>query len=248
MTLLPGGEFLMGAEAEMPYEAPVHKVMLKPFWIDQKEVTVADFERFISETKYVTEAENFGWSGVFDEKSSEWTRGDGANWRYPDGGKIPAPPNEPVTQVSWNDAVAYAKWAKKRLPTEAEWEYAARGGLVSKKFAWGDELLPNGNPVANWWQGYFPEKNTAEDGFSKRAPVGSFAPNGYGLYDVTGNVWEWTSDWYDENYYKQSPTENPRGPETGTARTMRGARGCAAKITAQTSVRRRVRTPRLIQA
>ena len=222
MKLLTGGEFLMGAENEMPHESPVHKVKLKSFWIDKTEVTVAEFEKFVAATNYKTEAEKFGWSGVFNVDEADWTKAGGANWRNPFGdGKTPLP-NEPVTQISWNDAAAYAKWAGKRLPTEAEWEYAARGGLSGKKYAWGDDLRPNGKPVANWWQGTFPDKNTGEDGFIKLAPVGSFAPNGYGLFDMTGNVWEWTADWYDENYYAKSPLENPSGPTNGSDRVIRG--------------------------
>lgn len=222
MKLLPAGEFLMGAEGEMPFESPVHRVKLKSFWIDKTEVTVADFERFVKAANYRTEAEKFGWSGVFSVEESDWTKIDGANWRNPFGDGAKPPPNEPVTQISWNDANAYAKWAGKRLPTEAEWEYAARGGLVQKKYAWGDELRPNGKPNANWWQGNFPDENTVEDGFLRLAPVGSFAPNGYDLSDMTGNVWEWTADWYDENYYAASPSENPTGPETGIERVIRG--------------------------
>lgn len=222
MKLIPAGEFLMGAEDEMPHESPVHKVKLNSFWIDKTEVTVAEFERFVAATNYETEAEKFGWSGVFTIGKSDWQRIDGANWRNPFGdGKKPLP-NEPVTQVSWNDAAAYAKWAGKRLPTEAEWEYAARGGLVQKKYVWGNELRPNGKPSANWWQGSFPDKNTGEDGFPTLAPVGSFASNGYGLSDMTGNVWEWTNDWYGEDYYAESPLENPKGPTNGTDKVLRG--------------------------
>lgn len=222
MKLLPGGEFLMGAEDEMPHESPVHKVRLKPFWIDKTEVAVAEFKKFVEATNYKTDAEKIGWSGVFSIEEGDWIKADGANWQNPFGdGKKPQP-NEPVTQVSWNDASAYAKWAGKRLPTEAEWEYAARGGLSGKKYAWGNDLRPNGKPAANWWQGSFPGKNTGEDGFLKLAPVGSFAANGYGLFDMTGNVWEWTNDWFAGDYYARSPIENPQGSENGTDRVLRG--------------------------
>lgn len=222
MIFIKGGEFLMGSEGGMPHESPVHRVSVKSFWIDKHEVTVKEFEEFVKAANYKTEAEKFGWSGVFDLKSGEWTRGNGADWRNPDGdGKKPLP-DEPVTQISWNDAAEYAKWAGKRLPTEAEWEFAARGGLEQNIYAWGNELRPNGNPVANWWQGSFPDKNTIEDGFLKRAPVMSFAPNGYGLFDMSGNVWEWTADWYDANYYENSPKENPKGTNSGTERSLRG--------------------------
>ena len=191
MIYIEGGNFLMGSVEGMPHERPVHEVLVNSFWMDTHEVTVEEFAKFVEETDYKTEAEKFGWSGVFDLETKEWTRGDLANWQNPDGdGKKPQP-NEPVTQISWNDANEYAKWAGKRLPTEAEWEYAARGGLTEKTYAWGNDLRPNGKPVANWWQGSFPENNTVEDGFLKRAQVGSFAPNGYGLYDMSGNVWEW---------------------------------------------------------
>ncbi|HZS08319.1 MAG TPA: formylglycine-generating enzyme family protein [Blastocatellia bacterium] len=232
MVLIKGGSFLMGASDEMPDEAPVHEVTVKSFWMDAREVTVAEFAKFIKATGYRTEAEKFGWSGVFAMKSKNsggWEKSDGADWQHPDGPKSKVSPNEPVTQVSWNDAAAYARWAGKRLPTEAEWEYAARGGLVGKKFVWGDELRPGGRPVANWWQGIFPnERNgfagfdTGEDGFKGRAPVGSFAPNGYGLYDMAGNVWEWCADWFDEKYYAVSPAVDPHGPVAGTERAMRG--------------------------
>lgn len=222
MVLVPGGKFQMGTEDGMAFEAPVHDVTVKKFWIDEHEVTVGQFAEFVAATNYVTEAERFGWSVVFDLKTGEWSRVDGANWRRPEGGESEVHSDEPVVQVSWADANAYAKWAGKRLPTEAEWEFAARGGLVGKKYSWGDELRPGGKSVANWWQGVFPEKNTAEDGFIERAKVKSFPPNGYGIYDTTGNVWEWTADWYDEEYYRRSPSVDPKGPETGTEKTIRG--------------------------
>ncbi|MBX3278261.1 MAG: formylglycine-generating enzyme family protein [Acidobacteria bacterium] len=222
MMFIPGGVLLMGAEDEMPFEAPVHEVRLDSFWIDKYEVTVAEFQRFVEAAGYRTEAEKFGWSGVFDAKTGMWTRVDGADWRRPDGPSSKSAPDEPVTQVSWNDAAAYAKWAGKRLPTEAEWEYAARGGLTGKRYIWGDELRPDGRPAANWWQGRFPAYNTGEDGYLGRAPAGKFPPNGYGLYDMTGNVWEWCSDWFDPDYYSRSPRDNPQGPDEGEERAMRG--------------------------
>lgn len=222
MILIKGGTFTMGTNNGMPYEAPAHEVEVEPFWIDAAEVTVAEFEQFVKETGYVTEAEKFGNSGVFDVEKKIWQMTPNANWRQPEGTNSKANENEPVTQVSWNDVFAFAKWAGKRLPSEAEWEFAARGGLINKEYAWGDELRPDGKPVANWWQGEFPAKNTIEDGFSGRAPVKSFVPNGYGLYDVAGNVWEWCADWYDENYYKLSPKKNPTGAIGGTERVMRG--------------------------
>jgi formylglycine-generating enzyme required for sulfatase activity len=222
MVLLKGGEFRMGADAERPDEQPVHTVALKPFWIDTHEVTVARFARFLTATGYRTDAEKFGWSGVFDVKTGEWGKVDGADWRHPDGPQSNAAPDEPVCQISWRDARAYAAWAGKRLPTEAEWEYAARGGLTGQRYAWGDELRPGGQPVANWWQGRFPDNDTGEDGFRQRAPAGSFAPNGYGLYDVAGNVWEWCADWYAADYYQNSPPANPAGASNGEERVIRG--------------------------
>jgi formylglycine-generating enzyme required for sulfatase activity len=222
MVLIPGGSFRMGTDDGMPFEAPVHEVLVKPFWMDEHEVTVAEYTTFVEATDYKTDAEKFGSSGVFNIRSGEWAMTEGADWRHPEGRNSVADMNEPVVQISWYDAAAYAKWAGKRLPTEAEWEFAARGGLEGKKYAWGDELRPGGKPVANWWQGRFPEQNTVEDGFPMRAPVMSFPPNGYGLYDVSGNVWEWCADWYADNYYGNSPHDKPTGPATGDERVIRG--------------------------
>jgi formylglycine-generating enzyme required for sulfatase activity len=222
MVFIKGGTFQMGANDGMPYESPIHETTVKSFWMDEHEVTVAEFAKFVEATNYKTDAEKFGWSGVFNLKTGEWEKVDGANWRYPDGKNLQPKPNEPVCQISWSDAAAYAKWAGKRLPTEAEWEYAARGGLAGKKYAWGNELRPNGKPVANWWQGVFPNNNTGEDGFLSRAPVGSFPPNGYGLFDTAGNVWEWCNDWYGDDYYKITTQNNPPGPQSGTERIIRG--------------------------
>jgi formylglycine-generating enzyme required for sulfatase activity len=222
MVFIRGGTFQMGAAGGMPNETPAREVWVKSFWIDKYEVTVAEFARFVKATGYRTDAEKFGWSGVFDVGAAEWTRADGATWRNPDGGAKQAAPDEPVTQVSWRDAAAYANWAGKRLPTEAEWEFAARGGLAQNEYAWGNELRPGGKPSANWWQGAFPAANTAEDGYLRRAPVGRFAPNGYGLYDVAGNVWEWTQDWYAEDFYSWGRADNPSGPAAGEERAIRG--------------------------
>jgi formylglycine-generating enzyme required for sulfatase activity len=222
MVRVQGGTFKMGTENGHAYEAPVHDVALKSFHLDRHEVTVRQFRAFIEATGYKTDAEKYGWSGVFDPKQKSWTRVDGATWAHPEGPQSTPKDDEPVCQVSWTDAAAYAKWAGKRLPTEAEFEYAQRAGLVGKTYSWGDELRPNGKIMANYWQGRFPDKDLAEDGFPGRAPVMTFPPNGYGLYDMTGNVWEWCSDWYADDYYAKAPKENPTGPATGEERAMRG--------------------------
>ena len=222
MVLLRGGTFTMGTNHGRFYEGPAHEVTLRAFWIDRNTVTVAQFAAFVAATGHVTDAEQYRWSGVFDIAGGQWTRSDGADWRHPDGPNLPGPrPDEPVTQVSWHDAVAYARWAGKRLPTEAEWEYAARGGLAGKTYAWGDSLRPGGKPVANWWQGHFPDRNTGEDGFLGRAPVGSFPANGYGLNDMAANVWQWVADYYAPRY-SSNPEQNPAGPVRGTERVLRG--------------------------
>jgi formylglycine-generating enzyme required for sulfatase activity len=222
MQLIRGGRFLMGTDDALPVEAPVHQVLVKDFWIDPHTVTVVEFAQFVEATGYKTESETLGWSGVFDVEAGSWKKVNGANWLHPEGPSSSASVREPVTQVSWNDAAAYATWAKKRLPTEAEFEYAARGGLTEKKYAWGNELSPQGRYQANWWQGHFPDRNTGADGFMGRAPVGSFPANGYGLYDMTGNVWEWCADRFSEDYYRVSPAANPQGPNSGEDRVIRG--------------------------
>jgi sulfatase modifying factor 1 len=212
MVLIKGETFRMGSDDEMPDESPAHEVRVESFWMDAREVTVGEFAKFVEATGYKTDAEQFGWSGAFDRETGDWKRVDGADWRHPEGPASQAAANEPVCQVSWRDASEYARWAGKRLPTEAEWEYAARGGLSGKRYAWGDELRPQGKPVANWWQGEFPARDTGEDGFKGRAPVGSFA----------GNFGVWCGYWYAEASYASAPRENPAGPPAGEERVIRG--------------------------
>ncbi len=239
MVWIPGGTFRMGSDdVEFADASPVHEVTLDGFWIDRTEVTNKQFARFVSATGYVTVAERkpdpkdfpgaplenlVAGSLVFsppagavslDEPLSWWKYVPGADWRHPEGtaSHIDGRDDYPVVQVCWDDAAAYARWAKKRLPTEAEWEYAARGGLDRKQFCWGDELRPGGKWMVNNWQGRFPTENTAEDGFPRTAPVGSFPPNGYGLCDMAGNVWEWCADWYRPLYDDRGVNRNPKGP------------------------------------
>lgn len=189
------------------------KLTVKSFYLDKNLTTVAEFNEFVKKISYVTEADKFGNSAVF--VAGNWELVDGADYLYPLG-KDKAKPNHPVTQVSWFDAVAYSKWAGKRLPTEAEWEFAARGGLVNNIYSWGNENVDAGEPKANSWQGNFPNQNTLRDKFYGASPVKSFKPNGYGLYDISGNVWEWCADFYHSEYYKESNKPdgiiNPKGP------------------------------------
>jgi len=227
-----GGE---GAAADG--EGPTHEIELAPFLIDRTTVSNADFARFVADTGHQTDAEVLGWSFVFHLHLPDdfpptraaacapwWRHVDGANWMRPDGpqSSIEDRLDHPVVHVSWNDAAAYARWAGSRLPTEAEWEYAARGGLVKCLYPWGNELTPNGEHRCNVWQGQFPIANTGDDGFIGTAPIRSYQPNGYGLYNMSGNVWEWCADWFSPTYYAQSPRRDPQGPPSGSARVIRG--------------------------
>ena len=198
MIFIPGGTTRIGADDGMPEERPVFRARVEPFFMDRHPVTVAQFRAFIDSTSYVTDAERFGNAGVFDMQRREWRLVSGATWRLPRGPEEPAAPDDhPVTQVSWNDATAYALWAGKRLPTEVEWEHAARGGDDARaRYAWGGLLVDAGAHRANTWNGEFPRRNTAEDGYMFTSPVGAFGETPLGLTDMGGNVWEWTADWF----------------------------------------------------
>ena len=223
MVLLSGGTFLMGSDNFYPEEAPVREVHVDAFRIDAHTVTNNEFSRFVRKTGYVTVAEReldpkdfpgadpaqlVPGAMIFRKTQGPladlnnwrqwWDYVGGTYWRRPEGpgSSIASRPDHPVVHVAYEDAEAYARWVGKRLPTEAEWEFAARGGLVGKHFTWGDEMEPDGKIMANTWQGEFPWQNLCTDGYERTAPVGRFPPNGYGLYDMAGNVWEWTSDWY----------------------------------------------------
>lgn len=241
MVRLEGGTFLMGTEdpalSAADGEGPVHPVQLPPFFLDAQVVSNARFKAFVEDTGYQTEAERFGWSFVFGGllprdfpptsavvQAPWWRQVFEASWKAPEGPQstIEGRMNHPAIHVSWNDAMAFCAWAGLRLPTEAEWEYAARGGLERKRFPWGDELTPAGAHRMNVWQGDFPARNTAEDGYQGTAPVEAFPPNGFGLYNMTGNVWEWCSDWYSPTYYQKSPRKAPQGPPSGERKVMRG--------------------------
>ena len=238
---LEGGSFLMGNSRGDGYpqdgEEPVHAVVLSPFAIGSAPVTNAEFAAFAAETGYLTEAEKTGWSFVFTmflpedfeptraiERAPWWRQVFGAQWRHPEGPQsdIANREDHPVTHVSWDDASAYCEWAGLRLPTEAEWEFAARGGIGGAQFPWGDELEPDGRQMMNVFQGEFPARNTCEDGWAGTSPVGSFEPNGYGLFDTTGNVWEWCADRFGADTYREGPRENPGGPQAGDQRVIRG--------------------------
>ncbi|MFW6174200.1 MAG: formylglycine-generating enzyme family protein [Chloroflexota bacterium] len=243
MTRLEGGPFLMGTDYRRGFpadgEGPVREVRVSPFYIDTAAVTNAQFKEFVNSAGYETEAERFGWSFVFHQFVSEetgakvtqavaeapwWWKVDGADWRHPFGpdSGIDDIMDHPVVHVSWNDAWTYARWAGKRLPTEAEWEFAARGGLEQAVYAWGDDLTPDGEHRCNIWQGKFPDVNRCLDGYAGTAPARSFQPNGYGLYNVAGNVWEWCADWFSPDFHVDGPREDPAGPPGGMSRVMKG--------------------------
>ena len=262
MVWVPGGTFWMGCEnCGMPDALPVHLVAVDGFWMDHAPVTNAAFERFVKATGYTTVAERpldprdypgvprdtlVPGSAVFiptsvpvplDNPLQWWRYTPGANWKHPEGpgSSLKGRTDHPVVHVAFEDAVAYAKWANKRLPTEAEFEFAARGGLDRQKYPWGNELTPGGKAVANTWQGRFPARDRGDDGYLGTSPVTAFPPNGFGLYDMGGNVWQWCSDWYRPDAYAARAeagaiTQNPRGPadsfdpqEPGAAkRVLRG--------------------------
>ena len=240
MAWIPGGVSRMGSDRHYPEEAPAHNVSVDGFWIDIHAVTNADFARFVAATGYVTSAERSADandypgakpellvpSSVMFKKTSGpvdlrnpylwWTYRAGADWRHPrgPGSHLKALMSHPVVHVAFADAQAYADWAGKELPTEAEWEYAARGGLDGAEFVWGDELAPGGQAMANYWQGEFPWQNLLEDGYEWTAPADAFPANGYGLHQMAGNVWEWTVDWYQDHRAIDHPCctiANPRG-------------------------------------
>jgi formylglycine-generating enzyme len=197
MVHVPGGTTRIGDD-RMPGEGPTFEAEVAPFYLDRHPVTVAQFAAFVAATGFVTEAERLHSGGVLDPDTHAWRLVDGATWRRPQGpDRPPAPADHPVTQVSWNDAAAYAAWAEKRLPSEVEWEHAARGARNSREpYAWGRSLIEGGRYRANIWQGSFPARNTGEDGFVTTSPVGAFGATELGLTDMGGNVWEWTADWY----------------------------------------------------
>ena len=257
MIHVPGGTFRMGSDNHYPEEAPVHKASVDGFWIDRTPVTNRQFAGFVAAMKHVTTAEIkpsakdypgalphmlYAGSLVFTppdhpvdlrDWSQWWQFLKGADWRHPFGPEstLEGKEDHPVLHVSYDDARAYARWAGKDLPTEAEWEFAARGGLDGAEFAWGDEFTPGGRHMANTWQGEFPHHNRNEDGFERTSPVGSFPPNGYGLYDMIGNVWEWTKDWYSSEHEADKVKaccipHNPRG-----ARKEDSYDPCAPEVT-----------------
>ena len=260
MVWIPGRTFLMGSDRHYPEEAPAHPVTVGGFWIDPHPVTNAEFARFARKTGHVTVAEQapdpadypdarpellIPFSVVFvaprhrvslADPHNWWTPTPGADWRHPHGpgSSTRNKPDHPVVHVAWADVSAYASWAGKTIPTEAEWELAARGGLDGAEFAWGDEFNPGGDWMANTWQGEFPIENTGEDGYERTSPVGAFPANGYGLYDMIGNVWEWTSDWYTGHVTTQpcctasrrsdgpEQSADPRDPARIPRRVMKG--------------------------
>jgi formylglycine-generating enzyme required for sulfatase activity len=253
MVWIPGGEFLMGSTEGNENERPVHRVVIDGFWMDKTEVTNRQFARFVEATGHVTVGERRlmpedvpyfpEWpvegvppgglvytrptKPVAPKDYHDWWRVvEGANWRRPEGpgSDLVGKEDHPVVHVAWEDAAAYARWAGKELPTEAQWEYAARGGVEGAEFSCGASLQgPDGRWLANIWQGAFPNVNERGDGHFGTAPVGSFPPNGFGLFDMSGNVWEWCADWFQADAYARGPSRNPRGPDRGSDPCRPGA-------------------------
>ena len=241
LVALDGGWFRMGSEDAYAYpedgEGPVRSVRVDPFRIAARTVSNRDFAAFVDATGHITAAERFGTSFVFagllpDDfpptravaDAQWWREVPGASWRFPEGegSSLAGRADHPVVHVSWEDAVAYSRWSGLRLPTEAEWEYAARGGLEGMRFPWGNMLRPDGEHRMNVWQGHFPARNTLADGYLGTAPVDAFPPNGYGLHNMTGNVWEWTADRFSTSWHRDGTRENPAGPPAGDRRVLRG--------------------------
>ena len=219
MVYFPGGRSRIGADDGQPSEQPAFEVDVAPFLLDVHPVTVAEFGRFTAATGWVTQAERVGDSGVFDVASGAWSLVRGADWRHPRGPDSSAVDDHPVTQVSWHDAQAYCAWAGKRLPTEIEWEHAARNGRSGgPRYAWGDTLVVAGRFMANTWQGHFPERNTGDDGWLYTSPVGVFGAAPSGLTDMGGNVWQWCDDWF-------RPYADRGRPFTPDARSEKAIRG-----------------------
>jgi sulfatase modifying factor 1 len=241
LVTLDGGWFRMGSDDAYAYEAdgegPVRSVLVHPFRIAAHSVSNHQFTEFVNATGYVTAAERYGVSFVFAGLLPDhfpptravaatlwWREVSGACWRRPEGegSTLDARADHPVVHVCWDDAIAYCQWSGLRLPSEAEWEYAARGGLEGMRFPWGNMLRPGGEHRMNVWQGKFPARNTLADGYLGTAPVDAFPPNAFGLHNMTGNVWEWTADWFSPTWHLNGTRENPMGPASGDRRALRG--------------------------